>query len=59
MVAAHRRGGICLSLFKEDLTYFISSYFCSMKRTLSRYNKCLDFSEAAVAEYKTEVLIDT
>ncbi|ESR52159.1 hypothetical protein CICLE_v10032519mg [Citrus x clementina] len=25
-----------------------------MKRTLSRYNKCLDFSEAAVAEYKTE-----
>ncbi|KAH9774348.1 Agamous-like MADS-box protein AGL15 [Citrus sinensis] len=25
-----------------------------MKRTLSRYNKCLDFSEVAVAEYKTE-----
>ncbi|KAH7528017.1 hypothetical protein FEM48_Zijuj05G0027200 [Ziziphus jujuba var. spinosa] len=28
--------------------------FCRMKRTLSRYNKCLDSPETAVVEYKME-----
>lgn len=30
--------------------------FCSMKRTLARYNKCLESPETAIIEYKEEVL---
>ena len=39
------------------LTYHTNfCYTCSMKRTLSRYNKCTDSSESASVEYKTEVI---
>ena len=33
--------------------------FCSMKGTLSRYNKCLESPEAAVVEFRAEVLCHT
>lgn len=44
--------------FGNDVHTFALT-FCSMKRTLSRYNKCLDSPEAALVEYRAEVLCRT